>query len=212
MDATQIADIIAKALSNDTGRVLLELKDYITTAPAAAITSRTIATTEDAKKQWYWKLELHYQELEGKGTLPLKTYNHNHASSKTYDDRNWGTPIDYSVLDTFLLNNQGQRCISLPSSEAKLVWDQFDPTLLKSLKEPVKPTPRCGIVESAELVTNLYAKKTSKSGEENKNDRNAISTKPKIMQKASPALFAKGKRTTIAGSKRKKPNFTIGPK
>mmetsp|Transcript_8102 Transcript_8102/g.16502 ORF Transcript_8102/g.16502 Transcript_8102/m.16502 type:complete len:429 (-) Transcript_8102:88-1374(-) len=213
MDASQIADIIAKALSNDDGRVVIELNDENACTAAASISafplSQSLDTTNDnSKKRWYWKLELHHQELEGKGTLPLKTYDHTHVFSKAYDDQNWGTPIDHSVLDTFLLNNQGQRCVPIPANVAKLVWDEFDPALLESLKEPVKPSPR------KPAAVNPYAKKPSppKAEEENKRDGN---TKPKV-RKASPvkkdtALFAKGKRTTVAGQKRKKPKFTIGP-
>eukprot|EP00986_Skeletonema_menzelii_P001775 scaffold488_cov142-Skeletonema_menzelii.AAC.14 len=216
MDASQIADIIAKALSNDDGRIVIELNDENASAAAASSSSftsplsQTLVTNNDApKKKWYWKLELQHQELEGRETLPLKTYDHTHVFSKAYDDQNLGTPIDHSVLDTFLLNNQGQKCTSIPASVANLVWDQFDPTLLESLKEPVKPSPK-----KAEVV-NPYAAMPSppKAEEENKSD---INKKPKI-RKASPVkkqndLFAKGKKTTIAGQKRKKPKFTIGPK
>ena len=215
MDATQIADIIANAFCNDNARILVELSDTGTTTNASFSQSH-VSTIEEAKtRQWCWKLELNHKELEGKGTLPLKAYDHNQdAFSKAYNDKNWGTPIDYSILDAFLLNNQqGQRCVALPATEAKLVWDQFDPTLLESLKEPVKPSPR-RVLDSKPAAINPYAKKPSPpTAEENKSNTN---TKPKI-RKASPikretAIFAKGKRTTIAGSKRKKPTFTIGPK
>ena len=213
MDASQIADIIAKALSNDDGRIVIELSDENASAAAALGTSplsQNLDNNNDApKKKWYWKLELHHKELEGKGTLPLKTFDHSDVSSKAYeyDDQNFGTPIDHSVLDTFLLNNQGQ-CVSIPATVANLVWDQFDPTLLESLKEPVKPSPR------KPALANPYTAKPSspKAQEENKSDGNR---KPKI-RKASPvkntAVFALGKRTTVAGQKKKKPKFTIGPK
>lgn len=215
MDATQIADIIANAFCNDNARILVELSDT-GTATNASFSQSHVSTIEDKKpRQWCWKLELNHKELEGKGTLPLKTYDHNQdAFSKAYDDKNWGTPVDYSILDSFLLNNQqGQRCVALPATEAKLVWDQFDPTLLESLKEPVKPSPR-RVLDSKPAAINPYAKKPSPpTAEETKSNAN---TKPKI-RKASPikretAIFAKGKRTTIAGSKRKKAAFTIGPK
>lgn len=215
MDATQIADIIAKALSNDDVRIVIELNDENSTAAASICTSSSLSQSLDAtnddttKKKWQWKLELHHQELEGKGALPLKTYDHTDVFPKAYDDQNWGTPVAHSVLDTFLLNNQGKQCVSIPATEAKLVWDQFDATLLESLKEPVKPSPR------KPAVVNPYAKKPSppNADEENRSDG---ATKPKV-RKASPlkretALFAKGKRTTIAGQRRKKPKFTIGPK
>lgn len=217
MDATQIADIIGKALSNDDGRVMIESNDENAAADVAApictspLSQSLDITNDSPKKKWYWKLELHHQELEGKGTLPLKTYDHAHVFSKAYDDQNWGTPIDHSILDTFLLNNQGQRCVSIPTAEAKLVWNQFDPTLLESLKEPVKPSPRKPVP-----VVNPYAKKPSPPKAEVENKSSDGNSKPKI-RKASPmkretALFAKGKRTTIAGQRRKKPKFTIGPK
>mmetsp|Transcript_18267 Transcript_18267/g.28666 ORF Transcript_18267/g.28666 Transcript_18267/m.28666 type:complete len:304 (+) Transcript_18267:332-1243(+) len=211
MDASQIADIIAKALSNDDGRIVIEVSDENASAAAALGTSplsQNLDNNNDApKKKWHWKLELHHKELEGKGTLPLKTFDHSDVSSKAFDDQNFGTPIDHSVLDTFLLNNQGQ-CVSIPATVANLVWDQFDPTLLESLKEPVKPSPR------KPALANPYTAKPSspKAEEENKSDGNR---KPKI-RKASPvkntAVFTLGKRTTVAGQKKKKPKFTIGPK
>lgn len=216
-DASQIADIIAKALLNDDGRIVIELGDENASAAAALSTSPLSQSLDNGndvpKKKWYWKLELHHQELEGKGTLPMKTLDHSNVFSKAYDIQNFGTPIDHAVLDTFLLNNQGQ-CLSIPANVANLVWNQFDPTLLESLKEslkePVKPSPR----KPAPAFANPYATKPSspKAEEENKNDGN---TKRKV-RKASPvkntAVFAKGKRTTVAGQKKKKPKFTIGPK
>eukprot|EP00573_Skeletonema_grethae_P011456 CAMPEP_0201711656 /NCGR_PEP_ID=MMETSP0578-20130828/59251_1 /ASSEMBLY_ACC=CAM_ASM_000663 /TAXON_ID=267565 /ORGANISM="Skeletonema grethea, Strain CCMP 1804" /LENGTH=416 /DNA_ID=CAMNT_0048200709 /DNA_START=90 /DNA_END=1340 /DNA_ORIENTATION=+ len=212
-DASQIADIIAKALLNDDGRIVIELSDENASADAAlstSILSQNLDDRNDAPKmKWYWKLELHHKELEGKGTLPLKSFDHTNVFSKAYDDQNFGTPIDHSVLDTFLMNNQGQ-CVSIPANVASLVWNQFDPTLLESLKEPAKPSPR----KPAPALANPYATKPSspKAEEENKSDGNR---KPKI-RKASPvkntAVFAKGKRTTVAGQKKKKPKFTIGPK
>ncbi len=210
-DASQIADIIAKALSDDDGRIVIELSDDNASAAAALSTSPLSQNNSNdvPKKKWYWKLELHHKELEGKGTLPIKSFDHCDVLSKAYDDQNFGTPIDHSVLDTFLLNNQGQ-CISIPANVANLVWNQFDPTLLESLKEPVKPSPR----KPVPAIPNPYTAKPSspKAEEENKSDGNR---KPKI-RKASPvkntAVFAKGKRTTVAGQKKKKPKFTIGPK
>lgn len=210
MNATQIADIIAITLSEDGGRVVIELNDENATVAAASICTSPLSISLNAandapKKKWYWKLELHHQELDGKGALPFRTFDHTHVFSKAYDDQNWGIPIDHFILDTLLLNNQGQRCVSIPATEAKLVWDQFDPTLLESLKEQVKPSPR------KLAVVNPYAKEPSppKTEVKKKSDGN---TKPKI-RKASPmtretALFAKGKRTTIAGQRRRKPKFS----
>ena len=211
MDAAQISDIIANALANNEVRVMIKLKDENESAfSTSGINSPLAENTNDAStKKWQWALELHHHELGGKGSLPMKKYEHTNLFSHAYDEKNWGTFVDQNIMDSYLLNN-GQLCVSIPALEAKSVWDDLDPTLLNLLKKPVKPfSPR----KPAVLIPDEEKPSPLKTEDRDKSQGKA---KPKI-RKASPmkkenVLFAKGKRTTVAGQRKKKPKFTIGPK
>jgi hypothetical protein len=170
--------------------------------------------SNESKQQWYLKLH-HKGELQADGLLPV---------SSNCDSM----PIGRSMLDMILLqSNHGGVYTSIPTNEALLLWKIVDPSIVKATEKPVEPSPRK--LSPARSSSHM----TAVSQEVATGDNNPIQQQqqhhPTNQQKKSKsnvvvqgsskastrpqetALFARGKSTTLGGS-RKKPKFTFGPK
>jgi hypothetical protein len=177
------------------------------------LVSKCIVSNE-SKQQWYLKLH-HKGELQADGLLPVS------SNCETM-------PIGQSMLDMILLqsNHGGGVYTSIPTNEALLLWKIIDPSIVKATEKPVEPSPRKlspargsshMTAVSQEVATGdnnpikqqqhqpiNHPKKSKSNGVVQGSSK--ASTKPQ-----ETALFARGKSTTLGGS-RKKPKFTFGPK
>jgi hypothetical protein len=176
------------------------------------LVSKCIVSNE-SKQQWYLKLH-HKGELQADGLLPVS------SNCEIM-------PIGQSMLDMILLqSNYGGVYTSVPINEALLLWKIIDPSIVKATEKPVEPSPRkLSPARSSSHMTAVsqevatgdnnpiqqqqhqptnHQKKTKSNGVVHGSSK--ASTRPQ-----ETALFARGKSTTLGGS-RKKPKFTLGPK
>ncbi|KAL7553029.1 hypothetical protein ACHAWF_016276 [Thalassiosira exigua] len=165
--------------------------------------SASAATTNQTK----WYLRLHHKSLDLDGLLPL---------SKTSLDA--AESIGACMLDGLLLqssNDSSGRAnfTAVPTAVACMFWKYIDPFLVKMVEKPVEPSPK-----KMSPVRKVITMEENSSGIDKaaaaSNDANESKPKSNARRLSKPqetALYARGKRTTLGGSRRKKPKFTFGP-
>mmetsp|Transcript_21286 Transcript_21286/g.37626 ORF Transcript_21286/g.37626 Transcript_21286/m.37626 type:complete len:453 (+) Transcript_21286:338-1696(+) len=183
------------------------------TATGTSSDSTTIdhlGMAEQTRKHIRWNLKLHHQALEADGCLPLS----NNGGS------NMGESIGRCMLDMILLQSNDSRdggvCVSVPKTEALMLWKKINPTLVRAVEKPVlEPSPQKMSPARKDVAVRIpYAEMAAPK--EEKDDKAEKSSRPKTATRRPPkpqqtALFARGKKTTLGGSRRKKPKFTLGP-
>jgi len=168
----------------------------------------SIGKDEQATKHFSWNLKVHHPALEADGLLPLS----NNGCVN-------GDPIDRNMLDMILLQSNaslgGEVCISVPKTQAIELWKEIDPTLVRALEKPVELSPR-KMSPVRKVVTARIPHSQEASPNREKDAKAERYGKPKTTTRSQPkpqqtALFARGKKTKLGGSRRKKPKFTLGP-
>ena len=161
-------------------------------------------------------LKLHHGSLQADGLLPLSSDGGDTSVES----------IGRCMLDMILLQSNrgisGDVYTSVPVTEALLIWKSTDPSIVRAVEQPVKPSPRklSPARSATALVNNFSAVRDSiaenPAPREGKDVQSRIVGKPtstvlRLPKSQETALFARGKTTTIGGS-RKKPKFRLGPK
>lgn len=156
--------------------------------------------SNESKQQWY--LQLHHKSLQADGLLPISSNGESMF-------------IERSMLDMILLQtNHDGVYTSIPTNEALLLWNVVDSSVVKATEKPVEPSPQ-------KLSHARSSNMTAVSQDVVVGDNNPIQQQTNHQKKSKSngvqgrtqetALFARGKSTTLGGS-RKKPRFTFGPK
>ena len=144
--------------------------------------------TEKSEQQWEVQIK-HVNQLQGEvGYLRLSAL---------------GRHIDRHVLDMILLAGSNNKTCRLSESEDKLFWKLYG---LDAEREDEIKTSRMtneAMVLSAEDSTVQEAV----SGEIRMNQQHQLRSRP---TKSDSTVYAHTRKTYIAGSKRKKPKFTLG--
>ncbi len=163
-----------------------------------------------------WHMKLHHGSLQADGFLPLSS-NGGDTSVES---------IGRCMLDMIILQsnhgNAGDVYSSVPITEAIVIWKSIDPSIVRALEQPVEPLPRK--LSPARSATAFFSNVSAvrdpvaenPSPWEGKDTHGEIVGKPtstvrRLPKSQETALFARGKLTTIGGS-RKKPKFRLGPK
>ena len=154
-------------------------------------------------------LKLHHGSLQADGFLPLSSDGGDTSVES----------IGRCMLDMILMQSNrgiaGDVYTSVPVTEALLVWKSTDPSIVRAVEQPVEPSPRkLSPARSATALVNNVSENPAPC--EGKDVQSQIVGKPTSTVRRPPksqetALFARGKATTIGGS-RKKPKFRLGPK
>jgi len=178
------------------------------------LVSKCIVSNE-SKQQWY--LKLHHKSLQADGLLPLS------SNGEIIS-------IGQNMLDMILLqSNHGGVYTSIPTNEALLLWKVVDPSIVKATEKHVEPSPRklsparssnmTAVSHEVAAGDNSPMQQQQQQQQQHQPQNHQKKSKSHVVQgsgKASTgpqetALFARGKSTTLGGS-RKKPKFTFGPK
>lgn len=180
------------------------------TSTVKGITSMSELTTNDL----HWHLKLHHGSLQADGCLPL--------SSNGGDT---SVEIGRCMLDMILLQSNrggvGDVYTSVPITEALVIWKSVDPSIVRAVEQPVEPSPRklsptrnaTAVVENVSAVGCPTAENPApREGKDaqSENIGKPSSTVRRSTKSQETALFARGKPSTIGGS-RKKPKFRLGP-
>lgn len=162
--------------------------------------------SNESKQQWY--LQLHHKSLQADGLLPISSNGESMF-------------IDRSMLDMILLqSNHDGVYTSIPTNEALLLWKVVDPSIVKATEKPVEPSPRKWsparssnmTAVSQDVVVGDNNPIQQPTNHQKKSKSNGVQGSGKASTRPQEtALFARGKSTTLGGS-RKKPRFTFGPK
>ena len=225
MDSADVARIIGdEFLQGCSGRTQWQViakreKDMPNNATGSINNLTTIdgkmgMTNEKSKKQLLTcHLKLHDKSMGTDGMLPL-------SSNGTGGCDSSSQAIDRSILDMILLqsNTSSPTIVQVPKTEALSLWRAINPAFVSALEKPIEPSPQkmsparevaAAAEECDGEVTNPYAKKMSPKVEaKSEEEPRRIIRKPP--RPAEQHLFAKGKKTTLGGGRKKKPKFRMG--
>ena len=191
VDITTKADMVAELL----GAALLDSKHKICRVKSAGKRLENIISdneiVEVANDDDQFELEVrHINQLQGEvGYLPLSSL---------------GSALDWRTVNMIVLSSCNQNTLRIPDTEGISFWKQ------------------CGVNEMAASISETNNKPEAtkapvsvQSVEGSKEVIDEITSIQKQRQKPRPTqvdstMYAQGRRTYIAGSKRKKPKFTLG--
>jgi hypothetical protein len=150
---------------------------------------------QQTKNNITWHLKVHHAALEADGFFPVGNYNRGGNSAES---------IARCMLDMILLqSNASPTNISLPATEARMLWNTIDTNFVRALEKPVAPSPQKKSPARASRP-NAAAADENKARAEKSNKPKTAAYKPQ-----ETAIFARGSRTTL--SRKRKPKFTLGP-
>ena len=217
MDSADVANIMGDALLDDGCNVgVVAPSAAAASGGTKAIEESSLLTSMDhsaamvptqPSKHLNWQLSVHHKSLEANGILPLSS-----------GSGGMGELITSNVLDMTLLQynydsrNDGS-CFAVPKEEALKLWRKIDPTIVRAVEKPVAPSPK-KMSPRKEVVTVDAAVAAATAAVQKKQEGGAMKEKKPVRRPPKPqetALFARGKRTTLGGSRRKKPKFRLGP-
>lgn len=198
-DAGMVADILATSfLSNTSWQV------------ARKVCEKSVVKTsaDPMQEEQLWQLKLNHKgQLEGEtGFLPLAFGWHNDCL---------GGKVDERMLHMILLqsNNGGGNCMSIPDEEGCLFWGYANKAVLQEI-DTIHHAGDGIAMETAPIETNPASNPETKVSallpmkQDSKTEprsRPAKSSRP-----VETTMYAPAKKTYIAGSKKKKPKFTLG--
>ena len=204
MEAANVAGFVGDAFLDKSGggeslQVTAKLVNGRNTT-AIDTFSNTLTTIDSVAEQQTtnniaWHLKVHHAALEADGFFPVG--NNNRGDNLTES-------IARRMLDMVLLqSNASPTCISLPATEARMLWNTIDTTFVRALDKPVAPSPQKKSPARA-------SRPNAAAADENKAKADK-SSKPKTAayKPQETAIFARGSRTTL--SRKRKPKFTLGP-
>jgi len=214
MDSADVARIMGDAFLEGCGgtpwQVMAKSESGCATANNNLNTIDNIGMAEQTKKSWH--LKVHHEALQADGILPLSNNG----------DNSMGEWIGRCMLDMILLqSNASSRdgvCISVPRTEALMLWKTIDSSIVRAVEQLVEPSPQkmspareicVADAESVSAARNSYAQKAAQKEELKSSKPKPTASRPPKPQ--ATALFARGKKTTLGGGRRKKPKFTLGP-
>ena len=155
-------------------------------------------------------LKLHDKSFNADGSLPL-------SSNGTGTSNSTSASVDQSMLDMMILQsnaaNSESNIVSVPKTEALFLWNAINPSIVKALEKPIEPSPQKmspAREVAAAAATNPYAQKASPKKEEAEAEEPIKRIIKKPPRPAEQHLFAKGKKTTLGGGRKKKSKFRMG--
>mmetsp|Transcript_9554 Transcript_9554/g.19001 ORF Transcript_9554/g.19001 Transcript_9554/m.19001 type:complete len:479 (+) Transcript_9554:414-1850(+) len=263
-DASQVADLIAKALLREErckptaesgiseqetdncafGKVRAVQEDCVQDAAFDIIPEK-----DEKKKIWRWGVKLYHKSLKMDGIL---TFHHQIGDDEeSFDSLSpkatlcFGEPIGRQTLDIIMLNTAGDgdvggNCVPITLNETHRLWSMINQSLLESLQDAESSSSAESFLRSITITTiprqmdNLNHEMQSAQCEDSAPEKKATKTRqwpqsskssennPSMLKRSSSksssssrsqqeiGVFARGKKTSILGSKRKKKKLTLG--
>ena len=181
VDITTKPEMVADFL----GQALLGGKEWI----ARICPDKSVGSSSDNKSiRWELKVQ-HVNQLRGEvGYLPLSCL---------------GASIDRRTLDMILLSSQSRKLCTLSKDEGKRFWKQQGLEMDSIFQSPK--------VEE-QVVLEKYASAAAQQADQSTNESIPEATKERKRptKTVDSTVYAQSRKTYIAGSKRKKPKFTMG--
>ncbi|EED90898.1 predicted protein [Thalassiosira pseudonana CCMP1335] len=175
---------------------------------------------ETAEEERKWQLKLSYKSLDTEAMLPITIGSNQSHLGEQISRR----ALDMILLQTNAKNEEGNVAL-VSSAESRSLWMSISSDLMEAVEKLIEqPASEMGRATSASTlsavsskVVNPYLKKAPSSPQDEEAEQKSKpkpASKPAAKPPSRPTqdtvLYARGNKTAIAGSRRKRPKFQLG--